>query len=262
MTARTLLLTAVAVLMRPEGMAQAQLPFLRDRPNFEEFNVDYDGRFTFVRLRFTPYRTGYGGGGGFFGGVNYWWDHDYPRAEQNFTTILDELTSISVTVRRSNILTVDDPALTKYPVAYLSEPGWWTITEREVTALRAYLLKGGFLIVDDFSGGDWGNFERVMRQVLPDVQFAELDESHPIFNSFYAIEALPREDPTDRRGRGAIYVGIFEDNDPTKRLMAIINYNNDIGDSWEWSDTGFIPIELTNEAYKLGVNYIVYAMTH
>lgn len=254
------LVGAVALL---GGSLDAQFPVVRDRtPNFEEFNVEYDGRFTFVRLRFTPFRTGWGGGGGFFGGVNYWWDHDYPTAEEHFTTMLDELTSVSVTVKRSNILAMDDPTLFRYPVAYLSEPGWWAVTEQEVAALRAYLLKGGFLIVDDFSGADWMNFERVMRQVLPDAQFSELESTHPIFNAFYAIDPLPREDPTDRRGRRAMYVGIFEDNDPRKRLLAIINYNNDIGDAWEWSNTGFIPIALTNEAYKLGVNYVVYAMTH
>lgn len=262
MTPRAALFASVAALLCATAQANAQLPFLRERaPEFDAFNVPYDGKFTFVRLRFTPARTGYGGGGGFFGGVNYWWDHDYPRAEHNFTTILDELTAIHVTVKQSNILALDDTALYKYPVAYMSEPGWWTVTDAEVAALRAYLLKGGFVIFDDFSGGDWFNFERVMRRVLPDVQFTELEASHPIFNSFYAIEDLPREDPTDRRTR-AIYVGIFENNDPTKRLLAIINYNNDIGDAWEWSDTGFIPIDLTNEAYKLGVNYVVYAMTH
>ena len=243
--------------------APAQWPLQRDRkPNFEEFNVPYDGKFTFVRLRFTPYRTGYGQGGGFFGGVNYWWDHDYPRAEEHFTTILDELTSISVTVRRSNIHAVDDAELFKYPVAYLSEPGWWSITEEEARSLRSYLLKGGFMIVDDFSGQDWYNFERVVRQVLPNVQFVELDVSHPIFNSFYAIRTLATEMPYGRDVLYPRYVGVFEDNDPSRRLLMIVNYNNDIGEFWEWSDTGLIQIDLTNEAYKLGVNYVVYAMTH
>jgi hypothetical protein len=58
------------------------------------------------------------------------------------------------------------------------------------------------------------------------------------------------------------YLGIFEDNDPTKRLMVIANYNNDVGDAWQWSDQGFLPVDLTNEAYKLGVNYVMYALTH
>jgi hypothetical protein len=99
-----------------------------------------------------------------------------------------------------------------------------------------------------------------MERLLPDHRLVELDVSHPVFDSFFHIESLEFDHP-NFRARARFY-GVFEDNDPDGRLMVIVNYNNDIGDYWEWSDTGFIPIELSNEAYKLGVNYIVYAMTH
>ncbi|HEV2131355.1 MAG TPA: DUF4159 domain-containing protein [Longimicrobiaceae bacterium] len=221
----------------------------------QNHNTPYDGSFTFVRLRFTPSR------GGFFGGREPPWAHDYPRAERNLMRILDEITQITPFLGGGNVLTADDPELFKYPVAYICEPGYWTPTDAEVEGLRNYLLKGGFLIVDDFRGDDLYNFEVQIRRVLPDAQLVELDVSHPVFNSFFEIHSLDFSAPTFRQYR-PVYFGIFEDNDPAGRLLAVVNYNNDIGDYWEWSDVGFMPIELSNEAYKLGVNYIVYAMTH
>lgn len=229
-----------------------------DDGDYARFNVAYDGRFTFVRLRFDP-MAGWSGGGGYFRGDQKW-DHDYPRAERNLTKILDELTALTPYLGGSNILTAEDPELFKYPVAYLSEPGFWTVNDKEVENLRAYLLKGGFIIFDDFAGEQWYNFEEKMRRVLPEAQLVPLDPSYPIFHSFFDIEVLPAAHPY--WGMASVYYGIFEDNDPSKRLMVIVNYNNDIGEYWEWSDAGFVPIELSNEAYKLGVNYIVYAMTH
>jgi hypothetical protein len=226
--------------------------------DFEALNVVYDGRFTFVRLRFTPLQD-YGGRGG-WRGRDLKWDHDYPRAERHLTRILDELTSIGPNVVGSNILSVDDPELFKYPVAYLSEPGFWTLTADEAASLREYLMKGGFVIFDDFASRHWFNFQDRMRDVLPDARLVELEATHPIFHSFFQIEALDHTHPY--YGLKSVFYGIYEENDPDKRLMVIVNYNNDIGESWEWSDTGFIPIELSNEAYKLGVNYIVYSMTH
>jgi hypothetical protein len=229
--------------------------------DFTVFNVPYDGRFAFVRLSFTPDWTGWGGGGGFFGGVNYQWDHDYPRAERHFTTMLRELTATDAIADGSNILALDDPELFRYPVAYMSEPGHWTMTAEEADALRAYLLKGGFIIFDDFQGQHWFNFQDQIRRVLPDHRLVQLDASHPIFHSFFEIETLENfVHPLSFIP--STFFGIYEDNDPDKRLLLIANYNNDVGESWEWSDRDFIPIDLTNEAYKLGINYIVYALAH
>ena len=220
-------------------------------------NVDYDGRFTFARIR---YATGFRGGRFFGRGGQAPWAHDFPRAERNFMEILKETTFIAPYMDGSNVFATDDPELTKYPLAYLSEPGFWNPGEAEVVGLRNYLLKGGFLIADDFRDRDWWNLEGQMRRVLPEARFVQLDASHAIFDSFFRIESLEtltsygREQPT--------YWGIFEDNDPEKRLMVIANYNNDIGEYWEFSDVGYYPIDLSNEAYKLGVNYVIYAMTH
>src|SRR5690606_7215125 len=129
-------------------------------------------------------------------------------------------------------------------------------SEAEVQGLRNYLLKGGFLIVDDFVANQWLNFEAQMRKVLPEARFVPLTPAHPIFDSFYRIESLDYDHPVFP-GNPSQFLGIFEDNDPTRRLMVIVNYNNDIGEYWEFSDTGLFPIDLSNTAYKLGVNYVV-----
>ena len=221
--------------------------------------VPYDGRFTFARIRFTPL----GGSTNFWGREDLKWDHDFPRAERNFMRILSEVTAIRPYMDGGTALALDDPELFKFPVAYLCEPGFWSPTEAEAAALRAYLTKGGFIIFDDFFGAHWDNFQASMRRVLPQGRLVLLDASHPIFDSFYRIpDPAAGGAPYGSRRRPPEFYGVFEDNDPGKRLLAIVNYNNDVGEDWEWSDTGQLPVDLTNHAYKLGVNYIVYAMTH
>jgi hypothetical protein len=100
-----------------------------------------------------------------------------------------------------------------------------------------------------------------MKRVLPDVRMVELDITHPIFHAFFDVATLDFV-PYYGRAEKALFIGAFENNDPSKRLLFIANYNNDVGEYWEWSDTGWTPIDLSNEAYKLGVNYIVYGLTH
>jgi hypothetical protein len=217
-------------------------------------NSEYDGRYTFARVRFEPYT----------GGRDLKWDHDYPRAESHLMKILQELTTVRPrTLDGGNIYAFDEPDLFKYPIAYVSEPGFWTLSESEIVSLRKYLAKGGFLIFDDFADpSEWANFEGRMREVLPNANIVRLEASHPIFDSFFHIDEATLHMQHPYRGFNAEFYGIHEDNDPAKRLIAIINFNNDIGDYWEFSDLGYMPVELSNEAYKLGVNYIVYALTH
>jgi len=252
MTRRTIVVVAgvfaVALTLSAQGFRRGQ-----NQTNAE--NVPYDGRFTFARIRFTPL-----GGGGDGWRQDLKWNHDFPRAERNFTKILNEITALRPYMGGGNILALDDPELFKYPIAYLCEPGFWTLNDKEAEGLRNYLLKGGFLIVDDFFDEHWYNFETQIQKVLPRARIVRMDIKDPIFDSFFHIESLAMTAPNN--GAVSEFFGIYEDNDPAKRLMAIINFNNDIGDYWEWSDEGFLPIELSNEAYKLGVNYIVYAMTH
>jgi hypothetical protein len=221
-------------------------------------NVPYNSDFTFVRLRYAERLRSFGG---FRGRGQPGWAHDYPRAERNFNRILREVTLVTPHPEGTNILTTDDPALYDFPIAYLSEPGDWSMTPEEIEGLRNYLLKGGFLIVDDFRGRDWINFEARMNEVLPAHRLVPLDASAKIFDSFFRIDSLEGFRNPNFRDRPEFW-GIFENGDPDARLMVVANYNNDIGDYWEWSDAGFLPIDLSNEAYKLGVNYVVYALTH
>ena len=212
-----------------------------------EPNVPYDGRFTFVRLRYGGGRAG--------------WAFDYPAMERNFMTVLADLTTMRPHVQGSNVHDMDDPALAKYPVAYLSEPGYWAPTAAEAAGLRAWLRKGGFLIVDDFFGPQWTQFERAMAQVLPGARIVPLDVSHPVFHSFFDIRTLEGMHHPQRRTYRAQFLGIFEDDDPRKRLMVVVNYNNDIGDYMEWSGQGWYPVDFTNDAYKFATNYLVYGVT-
>lgn len=214
-------------------------------------NLDYDGRFVFTRIR---YGSGWGRGGGS-------WAHDYPRADLHLPRILAELTTMRPRVEGSNVYDLDDPEIFVNPVIYISEPGFWTIDEDGAANLRSYLLKGGFLIFDDFEGeSQWDNMARQMAQVLPENRFIEIDVRHPIFHSFFEMKRIDFPHPLVNVIPS--YFAIFENNDPAGRMMALANYNNDLAEYWEWSATGMFPVDFTNEAYKLGVNYIVYSMTH
>ena len=140
------------------------------------------------------------------------------------------------------------------------------------------MQKGGFVIVDDFkpnrrgfssfnSRGDnvgenpWQIFESNMKKVLPGVRFFDMDARHGIYHSFFEINDLDIIPQAYVAGT-PVFRGVFEDNDPGKRLQMIVNFNTDVSQFWEWSGTGLRPIDQTNEAYKLGVNYVIYGLTH
>jgi hypothetical protein len=223
-------------------------------------NQKYDGRFTFVRVK---YETAPGG---------YWWrgqpawSHGYPTAEANLMQIMNNVSYLNAH-EDINIVALDDPELFKYSIAYIIEVSWWTLTDREAEGLRAFMQKGGFVIVDDFKMyGDFGSpgwdvFEANMKRVLPGVRFFDMLPSHPIFHGFFEIDDLNIVPQAYNAGE-PIFRGVYEDNDPSKRLQMIINYNTDVSQFWEWSGTGLRPIDQTNEAYKLGVNYLMYGLTH
>ena len=144
-------------------------------------SVEYDSHFAFTRIRYGA-RVGQGFGG---------WEHDYPTADRNFSAILDYITNMRVHLDGSNILDLDDPRIFENPVIYMSEPGFWTTDDSEAANLRAYLLKGGFIIFDDFDGdADWRNLVTQMNRVLPDHYFIRLDVTHPIFQSFFGLKTL------------------------------------------------------------------------
>ncbi|MEO7962363.1 MAG: DUF4159 domain-containing protein [Gemmatimonadaceae bacterium] len=251
----------VIAMFAPFALGQAQRFGRNVAPHDPEVtDVPYNGRFTFARLRYAVAEGGY-----YYGGLPSW-AHGYDMAERNLVQILNELTTIGPRLDGSKVIAIDDPQLFKYPLSYLSEAGFWTMTDKEALSLRAYLKKGGFIIFDDFrddfrGGGGWDNFAHQMWRVIPGAKFIDLDPSHPIFHSFFEIKSFDIIPQYYDRGR-PVMRAIFDDNDPTKRMLAIINFNTDISNFWEFSADGFVPIDLSNEAYKLGVNYVVYAMTH
>ena len=213
-------------------------------------SVEYDGSIVIVRLWY-PHYSG--------------WSYDYPDMEENFTIILKDITSLRMHPDGSNIFRMDDPELLKFPIAYLSEPGYWYPSDSEAQGLRTYLDKGGFLIVDDFHyEQEWRVFETAMRKVLPDGRIERLPLSHPVFNSFFTISSLEVPYPGQLGAQGLMgeFYGIHEGNDPSKRLKVVINYNMDIGDYMEHSGRGWYAVAPTNEAFKFGVNYFMYGLTH
>ena len=144
-----------------------------------------------------------------------------------------------------------------------------TMTDKEAAGLRAYVKKGGFLIIDDFKptgwrgmrSGGWEPFVNNMKKVLPAARIFDLQPNDTVFHSFFEINDL-QHFPQAYNAGAPVFRGIFEDNDRRKRLMVMINYNTDVSQFWEWSGRGVRPFEQTNEAYKLGVNYLIYGLTH
>ena len=249
--ARWLRPLGLALLLATTAFAQFDAPSDRAYPA----NVQYDGRFTFVRLRWQQNR----GARGFWSSA---WNHDYPRAEQHLSQIIRELTYLDVRLDGSRILTLEDPDLFKYPIAFMWEPGFWTMSDGEALAFRAYLQKGGFAVFEDFDGREqWANFEEQMARVLPGARWVRLDNSHMLYRSFFEIHDIDSILHPMSHIRPSYY-GLFEDNDPSKRLMVVANFDNDVPEYWEWSGEGLFPFDTSNEAYKLGVNYVIYGLTH
>lgn len=245
---RTFVWTSLALTLLTAGswwaLAQRELP--RD-----------ESKFTFARIQFKyPMSFRWRGGVGDANGPP--WSHDFPRSEENLMKILDETTRVDANPG-GHIVSFDSDEVFKYPVAYLCEVGYITLTEKEARNMREYLLRGGFLIVDDFRGPrEFGNFIDVLRYVFPDRSLEELPRTHPIFTCFYDISSLNLEPPYSRFSRPEYY-GMKDDDG---RLMMIVDYNNDISEYWEWSADPFYNFQDTTEGFKYGVNYILYALTH
>lgn len=224
-------------------------------------NLPYDGRFTFARLQYTCYL------GCFYYRNEPSWMHGYPDAEVNLLSIINEVTDIRPRRDVTKLVAIEDPQLFRYPVAYMTEAGYWQLTDKEATALRKYLLKGGFLILDDtrdgFSPGNQGyaNIEANFKRIFPELHFVDLKVDHPIFHAFFDVTSFDVVRQYYDRGP-PIFRGLFANNDPSKRIMVMLNFNTDVSNYWEFSAQGFVPVAESNEAYKLGVNYLVYALTH
>jgi hypothetical protein len=196
------------------------------------------------------------------------WRIDFPKADRQFMLAVNSLIDISA-AEHENAVRLDDPRIRRFPFLYVLEVGDMTLSEAEAQGLRDYLLAGGFLVVDDFWGSwEWANFEREIRRVLPEFPIVEMPQDHPIFNSVYRIEEILQVPAIGNHWRGRTweqdgYVaharGIF---DEAGRLMVIINWNTDLGDAWEWFERPEYPLSFSSFAVQMGVNFIVYAMSH
>jgi len=250
-----------AALGLPGSPGALDAPAAASSPEPQDLTVPYDGRYQFVRIRFDERGRGGFGGFGRRGGREPMWAHDYPRADRNFLSIIEETTHVRIHPGGTNVLTADDPRLGRHPIAYIVEVGAWNPSDEEAAGLSAWLRKGGFLIVDDFRGGRaLDNLAYQIDRMIPGARLMPLPDDHRIFDSFFRI--VPHDVIPPYGNDPPVWFAVYENNDPARRIMMVVNYNNDLGDYWEYSDYGYYPIDLSNEAYKIGVNYIVYAYTN
>jgi hypothetical protein len=233
-----------------------------------EIEYDPGGEFNFVRVQFDTYAGG-GGFGGFFGGGGSPWSIDFPDADLNFLRGVSRLTNIRV-MRDPIVLRFDDDRIFDYPFLYMLEVGQGggiLLSPKETENLREYLLRGGFLLIDDFWGQrQWDNFYASFSQVFPDREIVELPYDHEIFRTYYDLDGpamIPALGRTDERGEQGIDVAsnhaILDDNG---RIMVLINWNSDMGDGWEHTYHPYYPTRYANTAYQLGINYLIYSLTH
>ena len=222
---------------------------------------DTDGaEFYFVRLVYD----GLWGGWGWRGG----WATDYPEAEYHFMQGVQRLTNIDAAAEGKLVRPLDDE-LFEHPWLYAVEVGRWHLPQEAADRIREYLLRGGFLMVDDFHGTyEWASFMESMRRVFPDRPILEIESDESILHVLYDLDQriqIP--------GRGFVYRGVTYEKDgfvphwrgiydDEGRLMVAINFNMDLGDAWEHADWPAYPEPMTALAYRFGINYIVYAMTH
>ncbi|MFO1460180.1 MAG: DUF4159 domain-containing protein [Verrucomicrobiota bacterium] len=224
--------------------------------------------FTFARVVYE--QGGWGGHGG--------WSTDTPDSDLNFSYRLQQMTSIKVDPD-GRLIRLTDPDLSQYPFIYIVEPGGLFFSDSEVAALRAYLLNGGFLMLDDFWGDlEWANCEEKMKQVFPDRSFQELPLDHPLYHCVFEIQSKGQV-PNVYQGVESQYTGqTWESNhegdtrtvhhrgitDDKGRLMVLATHNTDNGDGWEREgEDGYFFQQFSEKiSYPLGINIVFYVMTH
>jgi hypothetical protein len=256
-----------------------QRPF-REYPGIEynDFPKPPDYRekteWAFARLMYPQSRRSYGGGFGFRGSGDWregysMWTQDYPRADRHFSEAMRRLTRIHVRSVEQPVNLDDGDDVDNWPWLYAVQVGQWRLTDSQAKQMREYLLRGGFFMCDDFWGEDqWANFMESMHRVFPDRPVVDIPNDDPIFHSVY--------DLTDRyQVPGARYIqtgvtekcqgcpprwrGIYDDRG---RVMVAMTFQSDLGDSWEWADDPGYDEKFSALGIRIGVNYIVYAMTH
>ena len=226
----------------------------------------------FARLMFPPGpNDGYRGrfDGDWRLGLSLW-TQDYPRADRHFSAAVRRLSRIHVRSVEQPVNLEDGDEVYNWPWLYAVQVGEWGLTQQQAKVMRDYLLRGGFFMADDFHGDyEWEMFEKRIRFVFPDRPIVDIDDKDPIFRTVFDLddrfqvpgEAHLRQGCKNCRdgGVGARWRGILDDKG---RVMVAISYNSDLGDAWEWADDPYYPEKFSGLAIRVGVNYIVYAMTH
>lgn len=273
-----LLAVVFVSLVASPDIAYAQFRWRGER-NWEEPGRDiFPGNgFTFCRVRYQSHEGGQRGRGWGWGS----WATDYPDSDLNFPQRLSELTSIQVdrnedgTVKHA-IIELTEEDLFHYPFLYMLEVGGLHFRDDEAAALRTYLLRGGFLMVDDFWGSAaWENFQFEMGRVFPPEEYPIVDIplDHEIFHIVFPVKEIPQIAGIDFWFRTGSTSELGEDSrephcrgifDRKGRLMVVILHNTDLGDGWE--EEARNPVYFrefsAKKAYPLGINIVVYAMTH
>jgi hypothetical protein len=218
--------------------------------------------------RFNRYRW-YGGGLPDWreGGTS--WTQDYPRADRHFAAAVRRLTRVNARSSEQPVNPDDVDDFFNWPWLVAGEMGDWKLTDAQVKILREYLLRGGFIYMDDFWNDDeWERFDESMHKVFPDRPIVEIESADPVFHSVYDLDDRYQilgqwafRGPMVRRAAGTVphWRGIYDDKG---RLMVAMTFNNDVGDSWEWADDPRYPEKFSALGIRLGVNYVVYSMTH
>jgi hypothetical protein len=221
------------------------------------------GEFRFVRIIYpsphSPYNQWFGGA----------WRVDYPEADANFTEGIHAWAGTNLNLSRQLQIRPTDQRLFDYPFAYIVEPGHMELTDEDAAALREYLMRGGFLMLDDFHGEyEWQHAREQVRKILPEYEIKDLPLTHPIFHSYFDVDqviqvpgvaALVRGVTYEKGGVTPHYMGV-ENKDG--RLMVFLTRNCDLGDAWEWINDPRYPAQFGVIAYKVGMNVILYAMSH
>jgi hypothetical protein len=253
-----------------------QRPF-RQFPGVEyytfELTPDWQEKaeFAFARLMFPP-----GPLNGYSGRDAEWhqgislWTQDYPRADRHFSQAMRRLTRLH-TRSVEQPVNLDEGDAYDWPWLYAVQVGEWGLTDAQGKSLREYCLRGGFFMADDFHGQDeWYEFESRMKKAFPEYTIRDIEDGDAIFHTVYDLneryqipgQAHLRQGYKSQNGPssiGAHWRGIF---DAQGRVMVAISYNSDVGDAWEYADDPRYPAKFADLAIRLGVNYIIYAMTH
>lgn len=267
-------LPLAAAVLCAAGLLGQRFDFERSEGPKPDFPKNAD--FHFVRVEYTDLpeyhrRWGFASRDGRGEG---WWLVDWPDADEHFSVGIQRLTRVQTGDPRHFRLT--DEQLFDYPWIYATQTGWWGLSDAETARLREYLLRGGFLVVDDFWGPEqWDVFRRTMERVLPKHAITDIAESDAVMHVLYDIREKDRTWIPGtrhlRRGPGGT-VNVYQPEgtapawralyDDKNRMVVAINFNTDVGDAWEYADAPEYPEAMTALAYRYGVNYLVYAMTH